>query len=244
MPKVEPPKLRAYRIMSDENVAPHISNNILTLTICKPNIRKVAKVGDYILAMKAKTLIPDKAYRRPFQAAYLFRVDEVVSMQAYEEWCKIHNESRICTEDNFSGDCQYFGDELEYKPGPHGPGERSRNISGKMALISYKPHYAAWKSKNPKILTTEELKSLGFEGDEHADIGRGGDSLFMTPDNIAAADRFISEWNAGQNVVPNGKLPNENDFAEKMIKEFFQGGGTRKKRRAGRQSRRVRKQGK
>lgn len=245
MPKVEPPKLRAYRIMTDENVAPHISNNILTLTLCKPNIRKVAKVGDYILAMKAKTNIPDKAYRRPFQAAYLFRIDEVVTMQAYEEWCKTHNESRICTEDNFSGDCQYFGDELEYKPGLHGPGERKRNISGKMALISNKPHYAAWKSQSPKILTTEELQSLGFEDDEHADIGRGGDSLFMTPENIASADRLISEWNDSQIVVaPAGKLANANANAEKIIKEFFQGGATRKRRRGGRQSRRARKQGK
>jgi len=234
--KVDPPKLIIYKIKTDNNTAPHISNGILTLTLCKPVIRKGANVGDYVLALLAdgnekiseikhmfterkkearkkkdgsldtiqederKFLENDKYWL----AAYLFRVEEIVTMQDYESWCVDHNKSRICNEDNFSGDCQYFGPELAYKPGPHGPSEIIRNRSGKNSLIS--SHYAAWTSDRPYLLSSEERANLQLDDDELKVLGVGQTYINIrkdreqkiTEDGMVAcfrqAEELIREW--------------------------------------------------
>lgn len=203
VPVADPPKLIIYKITTDNNTAPHISKGILTLTLCKPVVRKGANRGDYVLAILADKNDKISEIKRMFTekkkearkkkdgslakieadetqflendkywlAAYLFRVEDIVTMQEYESWCSTHNKSRICTDDNFSGDCQYFGPGLEYKPGPHGPSEIIRNRSGKFSLISR--HYAAWTSDRPYLLSSEERANLQLDDDELRVLGVG-----------------------------------------------------------------------
>ena len=193
--KQEKPKLIIYRIRVDQNVAPHVANGILTLTICKPKIRIGANVGDYVLALVADTNEEMKALKKIYKAdtkyflaAYLFRVDDIVTMQGYESWCHTHNESRICTNDSFFGDCQYFGPELEWKKGPHPPSERNRNISGRNALISR--HYAAWTSSSPHLLTPEERAELQMDDEQVKKIGVG--QTYLRFEDVASMARSLT----------------------------------------------------
>ena len=45
------PRLHYYRIVTDVGAAPHISDDLLSLTICKPRIREYAHPGDYVMAL-------------------------------------------------------------------------------------------------------------------------------------------------------------------------------------------------
>jgi len=147
--------------VSDFGTAPHVSNGYLTLTICKPGIRKSAVPGDYVLALVAlqHTRITGTGEDRFYKAAYLFKVTEVVPMESYETWCEAHARNKICTPDFFEGDCQY-NTSLTQRPGPHGPTERNRNISGRHSLISN--HFAAWTSATPRTLQPTELNQIGL----------------------------------------------------------------------------------
>jgi len=184
-------RLFVYRIVTDSGTAPHISDGYLTLTICKPKIRKAARDGDYVLALVAqsnnamKTLKKSKAISnndKHFLAAYLFRVGGVVPMERYDEWCSEHAPGKLCTNDYFEGNAQY-NKTLKWRPGPHGPSERNRNLSGCNSIVS--KHFAAWTSSSPHRLTSEELSGLGLTEDDVAKIGIGHKIVHMPNEDMA-----------------------------------------------------------
>ena len=195
-----PPHIWTYRIVTDTGVAPNIANGILTLTLCKPIVRQGAKVGDYVLALVAvgartpaqKANNTANGYK--FRAAYLFRVDEIVKMAEYEAWCSIHASDKRCRrpelgEGEFFGDCQY-GPGLEYILGPHGEGEKERNISGKHSLVSRT--YASWTSPNAMVLTQPVMESMGINYAQALGAARGQFKTPLTPANIAVINGLIA----------------------------------------------------
>jgi hypothetical protein len=191
------PRLLAYRIVTDLGAAPHILNGYLTLTICKPMIRKGAKIGDYVLALVAQSNpnIP-KVEDKYFLVAYLFKITDIVRMEDYEEWCKTHSPGKICTDEMLEGDCQY-GPNLKWRPGPHystDPAERDElirvNLSGVNSIISN--YYAAWQSREPHVLTDEEIAGLGLTREELKGVKRGH-RCFDLPDTTMA-DKLIDGW--------------------------------------------------
>jgi hypothetical protein len=159
------PQLFVYRIVTDAGTAPHISNGFLTLTICKPGIRKSAKVGDYVLALVAlqHTKLTGKGEDRFYKAAYLFKITETVGMLDYEEWCAVKAPGKICTTEFFEGNCQYDKTGAQ-RPGPHGPDYKETDLGGKFSLISN--HFAAWTSKAARTLTHDEMAQIGLDEEQ------------------------------------------------------------------------------
>ena len=199
-------RLFVYRIDTDSGAAPHISDGYLTLTICKPKIRKAAQDGEYVLAVVSrsgnamKTLKKTVAEKdRPFLAAYLFRVGDVVPMEKYDKWCSEHAPHKLCTDDYFEGDAQYNKD-LKWRPGPHPPGERNKNIGGCNSLIS--THFAAWTSTSPHRLTKEEITGLGLMEEDVAKLGRPT-KIVELPNN-EVVERLITS----KKYSPNNKKRN------------------------------------
>ena len=199
-------RLFVYRIKTDVGTAPHISDGYLTLTICKSEIRKEAKDGDYVLALVARTSNAMKTLKKtlpkkdiPFLAAYLFRVGDVVPMEKYDKWCTEHAPHKLCTDDYFEGDAQYNKD-LKWRPGPHPPGERTRNIGGCNSLIS--THFAAWTSTSPHRLTKEEITGLGLMEEDVAKLGRPT-KIVELPNN-EVVERLITS----KKYSPNNKKRN------------------------------------
>jgi len=61
-----------YKMTNDSGAAPCVEGRVLSLAICKPQIRKSARVGDIIFGFAAKSLHPDN------RLIYVAKVTEVV----------------------------------------------------------------------------------------------------------------------------------------------------------------------
>jgi len=68
--------LFSYTMTSDSGFAPNPNNGYLTLACCKPVIRKVAKVGDWLLGLHSKN-------SKSKGICYLARVSETLSLDEY-----------------------------------------------------------------------------------------------------------------------------------------------------------------
>jgi len=154
-----------------------------------------------------KTLKKSKAVSnndKHFQAAYLFRVGEVVPLERYDEWCATHAPSKLCTAEHFEGNAQY-NKNLKWRPGPHGPNQRNRNLSGCNSITS--THFAAWKSSNPHRLTEEELAGLGLTEEEVSKIGIGHKIVDMPStemaDHLIASKKTPSRNNKNKTAKAN-----------------------------------------
>lgn len=177
------PRIFVYRQKHDAGIAPHISKDgILTLTICKPQIRLQAKDGDYIMALVAtsdnKNIVgtgPDKY----FKVSYIYRVSEKVHMKDYKNWCSEHAPNKIPNNVTFMGNCQYDA-ELQWMSGPHGPEHAKRNISGCFSVVSRE--FGAWTFVQPYTLTSSDMEALGIPEEKIRKRGIGHAVYEMTPD--------------------------------------------------------------
>jgi hypothetical protein len=194
------PKLWYYKIVTDVGAAPHISEDYLTLTICKPRIREWARPGDYVMALVAvsgeigKELLKSKAMnteRKHFYVAYIFKVGDKIPYRNYESWCAAHAPSKISCAPDYSGNCQYFGPDLNWRPGPHSATHRNLDIGGKFSLIS--DLYGAWTSRTPHMLTDEEIGRLGLTNEKLMKLGIGQHNIELADESqIAELHRLIS----------------------------------------------------
>jgi hypothetical protein len=197
------PKLFVYRIVTDAGAAPHISNGYLTLTLCKPQIRRTAKVGDYVLSLVAlqHMHLTGKGDDRFYKAAYLFKITETVNMLEYEEWCSSHAPDKICTnydptkvytEKDFDlRNCQYnkHGVQRSGINAPHGPGNIQKDLSGKFSLISN--HFAAWKSTSPHTLTDKTMETIGLNKEQVKTATRNYFTVNLAPSQVDALEMLI-----------------------------------------------------
>jgi hypothetical protein len=198
------PRLFLYRQMTDGGFAPHISQTgLLTLTICKPNIRKSAKPGDYIVALAGSSLkdivgIENDKYKK---VSYIYKVTETVAMKNYQEWCMIHAPNKIPSDPEFMGNCQYNAS-LQYMPGPHGPEHRNRNLSGCYSVVS--GHFGAWTFANLHTLTDDEIHMLNLTEEEIQSVKRGHRVFALTPSREEGLETLMaSAPQTEKSFIPN-----------------------------------------
>jgi len=89
-----PPMLYSYLQTIDNGGAPCVSNELLSLAICKPKIRKRAKVGDLIVSFAAKAM---KLNCEKPQMIWMAKVTQVVTMK---EYYNLYSERRDCIYDD------------------------------------------------------------------------------------------------------------------------------------------------
>jgi len=189
------PKLFVYRIVSDIGAAPNLLDGLLTLTLCKPGIRKSAQVGDYVLALVAlqHAQLTGKGPDRYYKAAYLFTIRDKVGILDYKAWCNVHAPSKICVPNSAAwGNCQYESTGAQREGGPHGEFNKNRDLGGRFSLIS--DHYAAWTSTAPHTLSDSELDNIGLDRSQIQTATRNFFTIPLErPEQIAALERLIAE---------------------------------------------------
>ena len=70
-------KLYTYIVACDNGGAPCVEEDCLTIAICKPEIRRKAKVGDMIVGISSRKLGKRK------KILFMAKTTEVVSMEEY-----------------------------------------------------------------------------------------------------------------------------------------------------------------
>jgi len=71
-------KMYTYVITRDYGFAPNPFGGYCTLATCKPLLRKIAKIGDWVIATGPKT-----SYRKPGYLFYAMKVDEKMAFNDY-----------------------------------------------------------------------------------------------------------------------------------------------------------------
>jgi len=100
--------LFAYAITRDFGFAPNPFHGICTLSTCKPDVRKSAKVGDWVVGVGGSLLKPVKG-----KCIFLMKVSEKLSFQEYweDERFSIKKPSRNGSRVQMLGDNIYHKDD-------------------------------------------------------------------------------------------------------------------------------------
>ncbi len=137
------PRLFSYKMTTDNGSAPNPYGPICTLAICKPFIRNVAQIGDWIAGI-AGAKLGEKRNR----LIYTMEVTEKLEWIDYDDRCRSRLSIKIpnnSSKEGKAGDCiyEYMAGEgkTRMRPGVHGEGDRIRDLSGRYVLLSNNFYY-------------------------------------------------------------------------------------------------------
>ncbi len=139
------PTLYSYCIPFDDGAAPNPYWGVCTLAICKPVIRRVTEVGDWVVGTGSKsTPIGDVSAK----VVYAMRVDEKMTMSEYDTYTKAHLRGKIPDWSHRErrrrlGDSIYdfSQDPPVQRPGVHLPANQKTDLGGLHVLLSRHWYY-------------------------------------------------------------------------------------------------------
>lgn len=134
-------RLFSYCIAIDDGAAPNPYWGICTLTICKPVIRRIADLGDWVIGVGSKN-----ALGRDYSGklVYAMQVTDIMTLRQYDGFCRTHLRGKIpnLRSQDYKrkiGDCIYDFSGLKrgkQRPGVHQSGNKVKDLRGKNALLS------------------------------------------------------------------------------------------------------------
>lgn len=143
-------RLFSYVVKFDTGAAPNPFWDICTLTICKPVIRRTAKVGDWILGFGSTQVQQRGGGFTSYSGklVYAMRVDRILSLKEYDDFCvkQCAEKIPIWKTDDWRkrlGDCVYhcFDSEVLQRKSVHTEQHISTDLSGRNALLSENFYY-------------------------------------------------------------------------------------------------------
>jgi hypothetical protein len=204
-------RLFSYCIPFDDGAAPNPFGGICTLTICKPVIRRVAEIGDWVIATGSKNSPIGDISRK---AVYIMEVTNKLSLREYNEYCLKDLQIKIpdlksTKYEKKVGDCIYYyskSEKLIQREGVHNEINFEIDTRGKNSLLSENFYYFG----DSPIELPEDLLSIVKDGQGHRSVSN---------------DKYIPlflEWVNNLNLIPNklyGKPQISINF--KSIKEML-----------------------
>jgi hypothetical protein len=202
-------RLFSYCIPVDDGAAPNPFFGVCTLNICKPVIRRVAKVGDWVIGV-GSTNVLGKSYEG--KIVYAMKVTQKMTMEEYSEYCKNYLPEKIpdISHSNYErrvGDSIYtFDNGKEHLlPSVHIEANVGTDTGGKHSLLSDHFYYFGDKA----IDIPNEYKSIIKQGQGHKSNA-----------NDLIKEEFIF-WLEDQNFILNHLYSNP-----QIIIEFIEYSGT------------------
>ncbi|MBQ4802357.1 hypothetical protein J8L88_05765 [Aquimarina sp. MMG015] len=134
-------RLFTYCIPVDDGAAPNPYFGVCTLAICKPKIRSVAQVGDWVVGLGSKNVY---GVDYSGKVVYAMKVTKKMTMMAYDEYCKQELKNKIpdVTHSAYMrkvGDCIYdFSKPREnmLRPSVHNKYNVDTDLGGHHVLLS------------------------------------------------------------------------------------------------------------
>jgi hypothetical protein len=143
-------RLFSYCIPIDDGAAPNPFWDVCTLAICKPVIRRTAKIGDWVVGTGS---INAPSGDLSSKIVYAMEVTDVMTMAAYDDWTKKKCPNKI--PDRFSKDPRrVLGDSIydfsvtppKQRSGVHDTGNISTDLGGENVLLSTNFYYFGKKA--------------------------------------------------------------------------------------------------
>lgn len=186
--------LYTYRLTVDMGDSPNPYNNICSLAICKPVIRKCAKVGDWVAGFVSKRL--DK--KDHGKLLYAMEITQKLTFEEYNTLCKIKYKDKL-PENKNTGDCIYYMKNNKIKQRAnyaHNKENMLTDLSGKYVLLSNNFYYFGKNSINiPEKLHPIIIKSQGHQKGKNKDY-------------VNNFIKFINTQKKGIQGEPYMKMPN------------------------------------
>ncbi|MBK7886887.1 MAG: hypothetical protein IPJ86_06145 [Bacteroidetes bacterium] len=169
-------KLYSYIIKHDGGAAPNPFWGLCTLTICKPAIRRTARIGDWVIGTGSKNskLSDGKIYDLSDSIVYAMKITDIKSLSDYDTYCNTNLKEKVpkwFSKDwrKRMGDCIY-----DYSKGPnpflrkgiHNEKNKMKDLSGQNALISNHFYYFGEEAR----VLPKELKGLIKKSQGHLKI--------------------------------------------------------------------------
>ncbi len=134
------PRLYSYTIPHDDGAAPNPFRGLCTLAICKPEIRRKAEVGDWVVGLGS---VNAPSGNLGGKMVYAMRVDQILTLRDYDRLAPTHWPDRIPDLNspiipNRLGDCiyDYSNGVPVQRPGVHGPANMKTDLRGLNVLLS------------------------------------------------------------------------------------------------------------
>ncbi len=144
------PRIFLYRMMTDAGSAPNVAGDVCTLAICKPMIRRSARVGDIIIGLRAKSgELGRLAPHAVDSVLYVMRVTDKKTFAEYDAFSGTYLPVKIPTELHPEGDCLYRADGTQREGGHHGPHNAAQDLSGLYVLMGAGARKNFWYRKDP-----------------------------------------------------------------------------------------------
>lgn len=144
-------RLYSYILKNDNGSAPNPFWGTCTLTICKPAIRRTAKIGDWVIGTGSKNskLKDGKNHDLAGYIVYAMKVEEKMTLAAYDNFCQGNLQEKIPRWFNSDwrkrlGDCIYDyskGVEPSVRMAVHKEQHRIKDLSGIYSLLSTHFYY-------------------------------------------------------------------------------------------------------
>jgi hypothetical protein len=137
--------LYSYCIPYDDGAAPNPFWDVCTLAICKPVIRRVAEIGDWVVGTGSKNSpIGDIST----SVVYAMKITDKMTLSEYDQYCGEKKPEKRPDWGNRDfkrrvGDCIYAfsGEEVKLRRSVHTEHNRKRDLGGKNVLLSKHFYY-------------------------------------------------------------------------------------------------------
>ncbi|MEK6782270.1 MAG: hypothetical protein AABY93_11215 [Bacteroidota bacterium] len=179
-------------IKNDNGSAPNPFWGTCTLTICKPKIRRTAKVGDWIIGTGSKNskLKDGNTYDLSGSLVYAMKVSDKKTIKEYDKYCQSDLPNKLPKWFNKDwrrklGDCIYDyskGEEPTIRMAVHRERNRIKDLSGLKALLSNHFYYFG---EEPRPIPPS-LKRMVIKGQGHL--------VFDDPKLIETFEKWIVKF--------------------------------------------------
>ena len=199
-------RLFCYIIPIDDGAAPNPFRGMCSLAICKPAIRRVAKVGDWVAGLGSKRAPSGDLSGR---LVYAMKVERVLTLKQYDqeaplEWPDRIPDFRSANSAERLGDCiyDYSSGEAVQRPGVHDGSNRKADLNGLNVLISWDYYYFGRAARLlPDSLRPIICRTQGHRSNSNAPYLKPFEAwlrgLNLTPGQMYGSPDFELNWEAG-----------------------------------------------
>lgn len=196
-------RLFTYTIPVDDGAAPNPFRGMCSLAICKPDIRRVANIRDWVAGLGSKNAWSGDLSGR---LVYAMKVEEVLSLAEYDRQAPTrwpHRVPNIASLDLSErlGDCIYdFSSGVaRQRPGVHGQDNIDKDLRGENVLMSADFYYFGSRA----IRLPGQLRPIIHQGQGHKSdandpyvepFERWILSLALTPGQLYGWPDYIVDW--------------------------------------------------